>query len=493
MIYPWIGSANKIFVGALLGQLVLSFFIAFFTETWTEAILIGMATIALPLYLIFKQPYAAATRHTVGIATQIFTALHIQQTYGMTEMHFEVFVMLAFLSFYRDWRVILSSVAVVAVHHILFFILQVQGMPTYIFESDNLAFYLLVIHALFAIIEGAVLIYFAQSSFNETMANMQVSHCIKQILQNDGHFKLNVEMDRNNPELQHFNTLIGSFSEFIVHAKSVGEEVFNLSSGVSSMTHNVNQSTTESSDMISLIVQATEDMNQANNDVANSSLKVDSLASDAFKHTDEAKTIIQDSSKDMAELRSELSSASNTIEELAQKCNQIEEVMTAIKGISDQTNLLALNAAIESARAGEHGRGFAVVADEVRQLAMRTRDNAEQISGITASLITDAGKSVEQMHGCLERAETTAVSSNKACGIIDSVVMSIESVSENMSLVSSAVDEQAKVSSNITDSTHNLTQSSHKLQGYTVSVSEHFTELHRSLEKLNQELARFEV
>ncbi len=493
MVYPWVVSANKIFLGALLGQLILSFVIAFFTDTWMEAIIIGLSTFLLPAYLITQSPHSPLTRHTVGIALQIFTALHIQQAYGLIEMHFEIFVMLAFLSFYRDWRVILTSVSVVAVHHVLFFITQKQGMPTYIFEEGHLEFYLLVIHALFAVTEAGVLMYFAKFSFNETRANMQVSQSIKEILQKDGHFKLGIHLDKDNPELNDFNTLITSFSDFIVQAKNVGEDVFTLSEDVSQMTRNVDQSTDEGSMMLNTIVGATDHMTQANSDVTERSMNVNSLASKATEQTGKAKHIIENSSEDMTQLKQDLSSAAGTIDELASKCNQIEEVMTAIKAISEQTNLLALNAAIESARAGEHGRGFAVVADEVRQLAMRTRENAEEISGITASLITDASKSVEQMNGCLERAETTANSANSACDVIDNVVSSIESVSENMSLVANAVQEQTQVSGDISRSTQELNQNSEKLKGYTASASENFQALHDSLARLNRELARFEV
>lgn len=493
MVYPWVVSANKIFLGALFGQLIISFVIAFFTDTWMEAIVIGFATFLLPVYLITQSPNAPITRHAVGIALQIFTALHIQQTYGLIEMHFEIFVMLAFLSFYRDWRVILTSVSVVAVHHILFFFLQKQGMPAYIFEPTHLEFYLLIVHALFALIEAGVLMYFAKSSYNETLANMKISQSIKTILDKDGHFKLDIPLDKENPELKDFNTLIASFSDFIVQAKSVGNDVFYMSSDVAQMTQNVDQSTDEGSVMLNAIVGATDHMTQANSDVAERSLNVNTLANTANQQTEKAKHIIENSNEDMDQLKVDLTSAANTIDELASKCNQIEEVMTAIKAISEQTNLLALNAAIESARAGEHGRGFAVVADEVRQLAMRTRENAEEISGITASLITDAGKSVEQMNGCLERAETTAKSSSSACEVIDNVVSSIESVSENMQSVAHAVEAQTQVSGEITRSTKELTHSSEKLKGYSASASENFNALHNSLERLNQELARFEV
>jgi len=167
--------------------------------------------------------------------------------------------------------------------------------------------------------------------------------------------------------------------------------------------------------------------------------------------------------------------------------------MSAIQSISEQTNLLALNAAIESARAGEYGRGFAVVADEVRQLAMRTGENVEEISGITASLIFDASTSVTQMSDCLSKAEQTLKSSELACETIDTLTSDMEGVNGNIASVATAAEEQTAVSGSISQSAQELATTSEKLKGYSDAAEENFNTLKKSIDKLNKELNRFEI
>lgn len=73
--------------------------------------------------------------------------------------------------------------------------------------------------------------------------------------------------------------------------------------------------------------------------------------------------------------------------------DKINELTSEILSISSQTNLLALNASIEAARAGEAGKGFAVVAEEIRVLADNSRDTANKIQEISATVT----KAVEEL------------------------------------------------------------------------------------------------
>ncbi|MBI3410178.1 MAG: PAS domain-containing protein [Planctomycetes bacterium] len=83
------------------------------------ALYLGGAITALPVALALLRPGRTSTRHIVGISQMLMGALLIHLTGGRIETHFHVFGSLAFLAFYRDWRVLLSASAVVAGDHLI--------------------------------------------------------------------------------------------------------------------------------------------------------------------------------------------------------------------------------------------------------------------------------------------------------------------------------------------------------------------------------------
>ena len=83
------------------------------------AMILGALLPSLPLLLIFQKPGATVTRHTVAIAQMLTSGLLVHLSGGRIETHFHYFGSLAFLAFYRDWRVLVTATIIVAGDHLL--------------------------------------------------------------------------------------------------------------------------------------------------------------------------------------------------------------------------------------------------------------------------------------------------------------------------------------------------------------------------------------
>ena len=109
------------------------------------------------------------------------------------------------------------------------------------------------------------------------------------------------------------------------------------------------------------------------------------------KGVDGASHSAKETSKLVEEGRRKMNRMVAVVNNIADNSKKINKITEVIGKIANQTNMLSLNAAIEAARAGEHGKGFAVVADEVRKLAEGTAGSVEEITGLVARAVAEAG------------------------------------------------------------------------------------------------------
>jgi diguanylate cyclase (GGDEF)-like protein len=83
------------------------------------AVFLGGAVSLFPVALALLRPGEPSTRYVIATAQMLMSSLLIHLTGGRIETHFHVFGSLAFLSFYRDWRVLVPATVVVAADHFL--------------------------------------------------------------------------------------------------------------------------------------------------------------------------------------------------------------------------------------------------------------------------------------------------------------------------------------------------------------------------------------
>jgi two-component system, sensor histidine kinase and response regulator len=87
-------------------------------HVWAAIVLGGLVSL-FPALLALLRPGEPSTRYTIAVAQMLMSALLIHLTGGRIETHFHVFGSLAFLAFYRDWRVLVPATVVVALDHML--------------------------------------------------------------------------------------------------------------------------------------------------------------------------------------------------------------------------------------------------------------------------------------------------------------------------------------------------------------------------------------
>ena len=458
MQYPWLLDGHKIFRVVIVVQLIIAVAIGLFTGELLAAFIFGIPIAAVPLMLSFQDPYSSLSRHAMAIGVQLLTALHIHQSFGLIEVHFEIFVLLAFLSCFRDWKVVATGTAVVAVHHISFFLLQAGGAPLFIFEEGHVSFSILLMHAAFALAEGGVLMYIAKQSHQEGAGAAELRLAIETMQKSDGKLDLGVALNREHKIIRPFADLIDQVRALVELASNLTEDVVRGCGKMEHAANNMFEISRNTDQEIAMVSASSEEIAQTMQLSTEQTTLASDKASSAEASSRSTRDTISNTSHTIDSLRNTLNAAAQTNSALNEQCSHISEAMRSITAVAEQTNLLALNAAIESARAGEHGRGFAVVADEVRTLAIRSKESADQITSITEQLVTQTASSVEQMQKCIKLVDEAVISSNDATSAMTEIMRQIRDASESMTEIATSAVEQETASASIAQSTARLSE-----------------------------------
>ncbi len=197
-----------------------------------------------------------------------------------------------------------------------------------------------------------------------------------------------------------FNQMGEALSTMVSHIRSAAEEVNSRAQALSGLSGGAYEGMEQQSGEITSMAGAVEEFSATSLNIADNMGNTERLAQENAQQTRIGRTSMQEASSSLEHIASALNSTATVINTLGQRSQEIGGIVGVITSIAEQTNLLALNAAIEAARAGEQGRGFAVVADEVRNLASRTRQATDEISGMIQSIQQETGNAISTMeHG----------------------------------------------------------------------------------------------
>ncbi|HZG14825.1 MAG TPA: methyl-accepting chemotaxis protein [Candidatus Bathyarchaeia archaeon] len=357
--------------------------------------------LALPLllcicaYLIFRKspdhPLVAWLNMLVLTASSISM---IAGGGGKVEFHFSIFMVVAFMFYYEQIRLVLTMTALFAVQHIVGFFLT----PELVFGVREYSFSMLLVHALFLLFTSSAICLQIRS--NHTIRNM-----------------LQAEKEGQRGEiLQDVVTRLSLTAEKIAGAakrlSQGAEESIHSSQSITFGMEQIAAGSHQQAQQTVHTTQSISEMDAGIQHISAAAVAVSLQSAQTEEKVEKGHQSLQQLVQQMMSLQQTVGQSESSIKTLHGLTTEISNITHAITDIASQTNLLALNAAIEAARAGEHGRGFAIVADEVRKLAEEAGASAKkiidlvgQIEGATLSSVTsidtvtqDVASSIHLIH-----------------------------------------------------------------------------------------------
>jgi len=441
--------SDRMMVGVNWILLLLAFGLAGWHDTWGAALAIGLPAALVPTAMMVLMPGTRLTRIANAAAFMIFAALHIHQAHGMIELHFGIFVLLAFLLYYRDWMAIVAAAAVIAVHHLSFNYLQASGMGVFLFDART-GLDLVIIHAAYVVFESALLIYMATQLHKEAIQSSELHAIAPHLNVVDGKVDLSYRAPNASSDFAiGFNAFMDTIHGAVNKAQQAAGKLTAASDTLSQLTSKAREGSARQQSETEQVAAAMQEMTHTVQSVADSAEKAVNDARNADLAANNGSQVVSRSISVINNLASKVESAGAVIQKLDDESNNIGSVLDVIKGIAEQTNLLALNAAIEAARAGEQGRGFAVVADEVRTLASRTQKSTAEIQEMIERLQSGAREAVSAMDDGTKHAKEGVTQVEAAGEALSAITQAIATILEMNTHIARAADEQSTVSEEI--------------------------------------------
>jgi methyl-accepting chemotaxis protein len=413
------------------------------------------------LLLVMRRPiFSVAAALTVALIAQTSLLVFLMDGHPwQVETHFYYFAVLAMLSGFCDFRILLLAAGLIALQHLGFN----QVLPGAIYPGGT-DYGRVALHAFVVVVETVMLVGIVltiRSAFDQAQAQREVAE--------QSAAKLREVLDRRSHELSATSERAKSVEGLLqVFEQEMSNSIGILHDAAHVLHDNartLGTASERSNTQTSRAIVTAQDTSarvrlaaQAGDELAETITEVESNAAQSLGL---AKTAVDEAAR-----------ASTTIDELALVADEIGKVTDLISAIASQTNLLSLNATIEAARAGEAGRGFAVVAQEVKALAGQTAGATQEIARRIAAIQQTTGRSVEaiQSIGSLIRELDTshariaaavqqqAIATREIAGNVNSATVGVGQLSQAVSEIEAAMSQSAIAISQFSDAAGEVTR-----------------------------------
>ncbi|MGV3572862.1 MAG: methyl-accepting chemotaxis protein [Ramlibacter sp.] len=426
------------------------------TALWCSALLLATAALAFAL-----GRGTTASRFVLTFVLMTFVMLHIQLGRGALEFHFGVFVVLAFLLVYLDWRVIVFGAVLIAVHHVVFDRLQAAGYALYCTTAPDLG--RIVLHAVYVVFQAGIEVVLAAQMLRAARQGEELERLVARVDQKDGIALGGSLIAVRSPGALALQGMLGRMQQAVAAVRANTAEVEASCGEIARGNHHLDERTAHAAASLRHTVDRMSEFSGTVAQTAAGARQASDLAADASALAGRGGEVV--------------SQVVHTMRDIDESSRRIADIIGVIDGIAFQTNILALNAAVEAARAGDQGRGFAVVASEVRSLAARSAAAAREIKDLIATSL----ERVDRGGALVDQAGTTMTQVDEA----------IQHVSGIMTKISGASAEQASLASDVTATVVQMHEATQQNSGVVAEMAAAAAGLGRRARELARAVAAF--
>jgi methyl-accepting chemotaxis protein len=290
-----------------------------------------------------------------------------------------------------------------------------------------------------------------------------------------------------------FNQMSEALASTVLHIRDASQQVSQRAQALAGLSSGACEGMEQQSGEITSMAGAVEEFSATSLNIADNMGSTERMAQDNAQQTRIGRASMDEASTSLQQIAQALGSTATVIDTLGVRSKEIGGIVDTITSIAEQTNLLALNAAIEAARAGEQGRGFAVVADEVRNLAARTREATDEISGMIASIQQETGNAISTMEQGNRLMEDGLQRNAKVAEALARIDEQSRAAGQQFAAITTATQEQSSTATLLSSNLQSIALANSEQREVAANLAATARELEGLAGQLRAEVGRFEV
>ena len=286
--------------------------------------------------------------------------------------------------------------------------------------------------------------------------------------------------------LNNLKTITRSMQSTSKQLKDSAKEI----SGTAQLQERAVQDFSTSSGQIGVAVQeidlTTKELSKTMQTVSVSTYKTIEVAGNGRQH-------IKNMRQGIENLLQATQSIAIKLNDITERTQNINQIVTTIVKVADQTNLLSLNAAIEAEKAGELGLGFAVVAKEIRRLADQTAEATLDIETMVSEMQSSVHAGVNEMEKFNETVHSD-IEIIEALGTqMETIIEEVESLYPQFQVVQKGINAQATGASQISEATINLNTTAKQTQTSLSGFNKTISQLNTAIQDIEQSIQQLKT